>query len=155
MNIELLNVKYASQTVYTTHGRKYQVASDGTVTVDRVDQSFFESLGFYDTGKVYTHTFSAEISLATSGTVSLAHTLGATPKLIWVMLKCVIADGHYLSGDVLPYDPIQASAVFCADAKEFTVNIQAAGTLQIEDKDASGFLVINKDNWNLVVSALT
>jgi hypothetical protein len=116
------------------------------------------------TGRVYTPSAltreftSAEQSITAAGALTIAHGLGARPKLCRLFIRCATAEGGYAIGDEVEVDinapnsgANQGQAVWL-DATNANVRFStAASTLVIAHKTTGGMTAITNANWRLLV----
>lgn len=101
---------------------------------------------------------SAQQTINAGGSLTLAHGLGAQPKLYFAVLQCATAEGGYSIGDeVLPVQSSNEAGSnrglsLVPDATNINVR-QGGGGMQISRKDTGAFLNITNANWKMVVRA--
>lgn len=104
---------------------------------------------------------SAEQTITAGGALTLAHGLGAVPKLVTFELVCKVAGEGYAVGSILPIgimaapsgaDPYNASANI--DATNIVVRYAStAGTFNILNAATGAGALITNADWRLVVRA--
>lgn len=102
---------------------------------------------------------STQQTLASGGTLTLAHGLGAIPTLISVWIVCITAELGYSIGDRLFVNPSQSQVgggttglSIVPDATNLNIKIGTTG-IGIVDKSTGGNVAITYAKWGLVIAA--
>jgi hypothetical protein len=104
---------------------------------------------------------SAQQTITAGGTLTLAHSLGAQPKLYMAVLQCTTANGGYSIGDEVAINPmlnttdstLQAISII-PDATNMNIRFGAnASTFKLLLKNGTGYVDITNSSWRLVVRA--
>ncbi|MER9918113.1 MULTISPECIES: hypothetical protein [unclassified Mesorhizobium] len=104
---------------------------------------------------------SAQQTITSGGSLTLAHGLGVKPKLYAAFIQCTTVNSGYSVGDEIPINPslnttdATAQAIsIVPDATNLNVRIgNAAGALKVLNKAGTGFNDITNASWKLVVRA--
>lgn len=110
-------------------------------------------------GPTFTKSFeSAQQTITLAGPLTLAHSLGTTPKLYMVVLQCTTNDGSYVVGNEVLINPNMSTTdtsgrgiSIVPDATNMNIRYGDTG-LRIIDKDGT-LLSITNSRWRLVVRA--
>ena len=107
---------------------------------------------------VFTKSFeSAEQSVPTvASAVSVAHSLGAVPKMFGVSLRCKTAEHGYAIGDEVDLEMTYASSSTrggVAFANSTNVGVSMVGSTMILNKTTGAGGYITEANWRLVLRA--
>jgi hypothetical protein len=105
---------------------------------------------------------SAEQTITAAGLLTLAHGLGAAPKLLQAFIVCKTAEAGYSVGDVVALGPVDitgsatSSRGYSAKVNSTNIVIRYGATantiLIVHGTDGSGFGVTNA-NWRFIVRA--
>ena len=110
----------------------------------------------------FTKSFeSSQQTITAAGALTLAHSLGATPKLIAPFLVCISADLGFSIGDVVLVNPANNSVAASAygqaisyDATNVYVRYASSvGVYQIITKDTGASATITSASWKFIVRA--
>ncbi|WP_460221965.1 phage terminase large subunit family protein [Mesorhizobium sp. W016] len=104
---------------------------------------------------------SAQQTITSGGSLTLAHGLGVKPKNYLAFLQCTTAEGGYSIGDEEPVSigsheaSTNRGLSVVPDATNMVVRFgsQASSAVQITRKDTGGFLNITNASWRLVIRA--
>lgn len=103
---------------------------------------------------------SSAITASNAGGGTQAHGLGATPKKVWSMLKCITTDAGYAVNDWVVYNSTGASSstssgvTIYADSTNVGYRFFNAGQpLLINHKTTGGGTAITNANWELYIYA--
>ena len=113
-------------------------------------------------GAVFTKSFtSAEQTITSGGTLTLAHSLGVIPEMVQCRLVCKTAEANYSVGDIINADFQQTDAAI--NTLGYAWNVDATNVGIVFGTNAKVFLTKNKTtnaiiqltnaNWKLVVKA--
>lgn len=102
-------------------------------------------------------------TMVAAGLLTLAHNLGAEPKMIRLYAKCTTAEGGYGVGTKFDISAVTARTASAADARTFSVQPDATNIL-IRNGDDSSFIssvradnglafALTRANWDLYVEA--
>lgn len=103
---------------------------------------------------------SSEQSMTLGGTITVAHGLGARPKLTRLILKCTTADSPYNVGDEieLGHDHTineggqRGFAVYYTDTTNINVVVGSSGAIPVIAPGGS-YLTITLSSWRLIIRA--
>ncbi|WP_347567159.1 terminase family protein [Mesorhizobium sp. WSM4904] len=119
----------------------------------KVDVATAKLQGFYE---------SAQQTITSSGSLTLAHGLGVAPKLVGAFLVCVGAENGYAVGDTIGVNPQsyydgsaggRGSTLFC-DASNVSVRFAANTNVYLMlNKGGTATVNFTNANWRLVIRA--
>lgn len=112
-------------------------------------------------GVVFGKSFTtSDLSIATSGSATVAHSLGGVPKIIRGFLKCTTAEYGFSVGDVVAYDSTNnrdsagIMIITCgSDASNIIVRFGSSGNISVARKDTNADQAITLANWRYYVQA--
>lgn len=104
---------------------------------------------------------SAQQTITSAGSLTLAHGLGSSPKLVQTTLKCVTAEQNFSVGDeIVVFGTDQSSAstdranTFVIDATNISVRFSSAGNCFVVANKTTGAAVgLTNADWKLIVRA--
>lgn len=141
---------------------KLTIKSDGTLEVAATST---QALGVPAYGSlIFTKEFkSAEQTITAAGSLTVAHGLGRTPKLIKYTLVCKVAEHGFSVGDEVDWGTVQYNAA-SAEVRSGFVNTPDTTNMNIRfGSGTSTFYVLNKStgipaaittsSWRLVMEA--
>lgn len=146
-------------------GADYTAASGDWVRIYATTVSTFEVTVFKKSGiSTVTPPFSVaydsgDQTITAGGALTLAHSLGAAPKIVCIFLHCATAEANYSIGDYVLIDTNYgvASNVGVGVVPDATnVNIRfgsAANVFYVVDKTTGAQAAITPANWKFVVRA--
>lgn len=103
---------------------------------------------------------SSNQTITAAGSLTLAHSLGAQPKLYQAYLKCTTGEGGYSIGDEVAMNPAASDTganrgvSLVPDATNINVRFgSAAGTFNFMRKDTGAAFTATNSSWALIVRA--
>lgn len=138
----------------TTPSTALQVSGTATATAFVGDGSGLTNLPFT---KAYE---SSEQTITATGSLTLAHSLSAAPKLITPLIICKTAELGFSVGDIVPLNPNTNAAAnasygqtITSDATNVYIKYGVTSVYQILRKDNGNVALITPANWRLIVRA--
>lgn len=114
----------------------------------------------YTPAVAVTRFTSSAITASNAGGGTQAHSLGATPKKVWSMLKCKTTDAGYAVNDFVVYDSSSASSSTSSGMTVYadSTNVgyrffNASQPLAINHKTTGAATAITNANWELYIYA--
>ncbi len=136
-------------------------AEAGTATTTRAftAQRVKQAIEALATGVLSAQYESAEQSVIAGGLLTLAHSLGAIPKLVQIWMICKVADAGFAIGDTVVISPDYNSDnggneghVTYVDATNVYVRT-GNGSILFLNKTGTTWVGINKTSWRYIVRA--
>lgn len=178
-----LNIQDVDGTVYITGGQDVAVAdggtglssytagdilyASGTTTLSKLAKgtatqvlTMNSSATAPEWAEAYKSFTTSDLSIATSGSATVAHSLGGVPKIIRGFLKCTTAEYGFSVGDVVAYDSTNnrdsagIMIITCgSDASNIIVRFGSSGNISVARKDTNADQAITLANWRYYVQA--
>ncbi len=107
----------------------------------------------------YSTFISAEQTLSTAGSFTLAHSLSGKPQIVQIYLRCKTAELNYSIGDEVLYDAFDHGAASrgfqtVPDATNVVIRQGSATTINLLNKTTGAEATITYGNWKMVVKAV-
>lgn len=103
---------------------------------------------------------SPQQTLTAAGLITVAHGLGAVPKVVTFDLVCVTTDGTYSAGDIIPWMTVQWNTASTSVSQGFTarksateINVRVGNSFVVQVATSAAVVTLTMASWRLVIGA--